>query len=146
MSGVVRSYCLSADGREKVFCFVYTPGEPVTSIYNLDAGITSICTIEVVRDCSLLLVPLEVLDNMVQSNLDAAHIYEKMLSNSLQRIIERDLVLASYTVCARYEWFKKTYPGLCGLVSKKDIASFLNMSSESLSRILRVFPDDESST
>ncbi|MCC8067593.1 MAG: Crp/Fnr family transcriptional regulator [Clostridiales bacterium] len=142
VSGVVKSYCLNADGKEKIFCFGYLPGEPVTAIYQLDTEITSVCTIEVVRDSTLLFVPLEILDRFVRSNLEAARIYEKMLSDSLKQTIERDHILASCPAYERYEWFLRTYPGLEKLISKKDTASFLNMSSESLSRILKIYGEN----
>ncbi len=138
LSGVVKSYCLDAEGREKIFCFGYRPGEPVTSIYSLDREICSVGTIEVVRDAMLLYIPLEEMDRLVRGNLEAARIYESLLSRSLQTVIERDHVLASCTARQRYEWFTRYYPGLEEQVSKKDIASYLNMSSESLSRIIKI--------
>ncbi|MCD7957471.1 MAG: Crp/Fnr family transcriptional regulator [Lachnospiraceae bacterium] len=138
VSGVVKSYCLGADGSERIFCFGYRPGEPVTSIYSLDKEITSICTIEVVNDAELLYIPLKELNRLVQSSVEAARIYEAMLSVSLYITVERDRALVSYTARQRYEWFTEFYPGLEELISKKDIASFLNMSSESLSRVRKI--------
>ncbi|MCC8045055.1 MAG: Crp/Fnr family transcriptional regulator [Clostridiales bacterium] len=138
VSGVVKSYCLSADGNERIFCFGYRVGEPATSIYSLDKEIISACTIEVVRDAQLLYIPLEELNRLVQSSIEAAHVYETILSVSLRDMAERDRALVSYTARQRYEWFTRYYPGLEELISKKDIASFLNMSSESLSRVRKI--------
>ncbi len=138
MSGVVKSYCLDAEGREKIFCFGYQPGDPVTSIYSLDREIRSVCTIEVIRDAVLLCIPLGEMNRLVSGSLEAARIYEGLLSQSLQKTVERDHVLASCTARQRYEWFIRFYPGLDEQISKKDIASYLNMSSENLSRIIKV--------
>ncbi|MCD7763802.1 MAG: Crp/Fnr family transcriptional regulator [Lachnospiraceae bacterium] len=137
MSGVVKSYCLDTEGKEKIICLVYQPGAPVTSIYSLDGDISSIGTIAVVCDASLLYIPVRVLKHLIENNREAAQVYENILSGSLKEVVERDRVLASCTVRQRYEWFVRYYPGLEKLVSKKDIASFLNMSSESLSRGIR---------
>ncbi|MCD8023898.1 MAG: Crp/Fnr family transcriptional regulator [Lachnospiraceae bacterium] len=139
ITGAAKSYSFDANGKEKVLCFTYLPGEPVTSIYRLDQEISSVCTIEIIQDGTLLFIPLELLNNLVANHLEAAHIYEGMLSRSLEKVVQRDWALASCTAPERYEWFERSYPGLSKIASKKDIAAFLNMSSESLSRILKLY-------
>mgnify|MGYP001660581606 len=39
----------------------------------------------------------------------------------------------------RYEYFLETYPGLEKKVNKKDIASYLNMTPECFSRMLKKY-------
>ena len=74
---------------------------------------------------------------LTKDNLDVARIYNKMLSISLKKVIEHNRILSDYEVQERYQWFLETYPGLFELVRKKDVASFLGMTPESLSRVLK---------
>ena len=52
-------------------------------------------------------------------------------------IKENEKVLTSSKVEDRYRYFLEIYPDLVEKVSKKDIASYLNMTPESLSRLLK---------
>ncbi len=137
ISGVLKAVYIDQYGKEKVYCFGYIPGEAAISVTHLGVGIKSICTVEAISDSVVLCVPMSCLIKLTKDNLDVARIYNKMLSISLKKVIEHNRILSDYESHERFQWFKETYPGLFELVKKKDVASFLGMTPESLSRILK---------
>lgn len=137
ISGVLKAIYIDQYGKEKVYCFGYIPGEAAISVTHLGVGIKSICTVEAISDSVVLCVPMSCLIKLTKDNLDVARIYNKMLSISMKKLIEHNRILSDYEVHERFQWFKETYPGLFELVKKKDVASFLGMTPESLSRILK---------
>lgn len=137
ISGVLKAIYIDQYGKEKVYCFGYIPGEAAISVTHLGVGIKSICTVEAISDSVVLCVPMSCLIKLTKDNLEVARIYNKMLSISMKKLIEHNRILSDYEVHERFQWFKETYPGLFELVKKKDVASFLGMTPESLSRILK---------
>ena len=138
ISGVLKAIYIDQYGKEKVYCFGYIPGEAAISVTHLGMGIKSICTVEAISDSVVLCVPMSCLIKLTKDNLDVARIYNRMLSISMKKLIEHNRILSDYELHERFQWFKETYPGLFELVKKKDVASFLGMTPESLSRILKV--------
>lgn len=137
ISGVLKAVYINRYGKEKVYCFGYIPGEAAISVTHLGVGIKSICTVEAISDSVILCVPMSSLIKLTKDNLDVARIYNKMLSISLKKVVEHNRILSDYEIHERFQWFQETYPGLFELVKKKDVASFLGMTPESLSRILK---------
>ena len=137
VSGVLKAVYKDEFGKNRVYCFGYIPGETATSISSLKAGVKAACTIVAVKECTLVCVSLDYLVELVKSNIEVAKIYNRMLSLSLKRGIEHEKTIASYDIRRRYKWFTEVYPGLAEQVSKKDIASYLHMATESFSRILK---------
>ncbi|HJD26730.1 MAG TPA: Crp/Fnr family transcriptional regulator [Candidatus Blautia intestinipullorum] len=135
--GVLKAVYKDIFGKERVYCFGYIPGEAAVSVANLAVGVKSICSVEAVNECTILCVPMVCLVKLIHNNIEASHVYSRMLSMSLRKVIEHNKILMICEVQERYQWFRETYPGLSELVRKKDIASYLGMTPESLSRILK---------
>ncbi len=132
------------NGRNRcVMAFSYLPGDPVSPIYDLKEPQRSYCRVETIEDSTMFCIPISKLNELVETNLEAALFYSSMLGISLQNMIEMNQILALGTGKERYQWFLNTYPGLIERVSKKDIAAFLNMSPENLSRIRKTIPEDQ---
>lgn len=139
ISGVVKAYYKDKKEREKIYCFGYLPGECVTAITDLGSGrmsVFALYTIEAIHDSELLCVPIEEMQRLASENEDCSRIYKLMLIRYLNRAVEYERATTLYVGKERYEWFQQTYPDLPEQVKKKDIASYLRMTPESLSRIL----------
>ena len=112
-------------------------GEPVTGIVNLDRHMVSLLTVEAVRDCELISISEDCLRELVQSCQEIALACNRMIGINVIRNMEYEKVITSSRVEDRYRYFLEIYPDLVEKVSKKDIASYLNMTPESLSRLLK---------
>lgn len=137
ISGVFKAVHIDRHGKERIYSFGYLPGETATRLINLGTGVRSICSVVAIKDSVVLYIPMTTLVKLTRDNLDAAYIYNRMLVMSVKQLIEYNRILIEGEIQDRYQWFCETYPGLFELVQKKDIASFLGMSPESMSRIAK---------
>ena len=104
---------------------------------NLDRHMVSLLTVEAVRDCELISISADCLRELVQSCQEIALACNRMIGINVIRNMEHEKVITSSRVEDRYRYFLEIYPDLVEKVSKKDIASYLNMTPESLSRLLK---------
>ena len=136
--GVVKAYyALDQEGKSRIHCFAHLPGEPVTGIANLDRSMVSLLTVEAVRDCELISTSVDCLRDLAQNCQEIALACNRMIGITAIKNMEYEKVLTSSKVEDKYRYFLEIYPDLVETVSKKDIASYLNMTPESLSRLLK---------
>ena len=136
--GVVKAYyALDKEGKNRIHCFAHHVGEPVTGIVNLDRYMVSLLTVEAVRDCELISTSVDCLRELAQSCQEIALVCNRMIGINVIRNMEYEKVITSSRAEDRYRYFLEIYPDLVEKVSKKDIASYLNMTPESLSRLLK---------
>ena len=74
---------------------------------------------------------------------ELVRLYLEFQRDSLRKHWRNKLMLVQYTAQERYLWFVKEYPGVIDKMSHKHIASFLGMTTVSLSRIRRSLRDGE---
>ena len=137
MGGLVKAYYEKAEGKKQIHCFAHLPGEPLVGIVNLDKQMTSFLTVELITDCEIVNVSADVIQKLSRENIEIALICNRMLSVSSMREYEYRKMILTCNPAQRYEYFLETYPGFVGKVSKKDIASYLNITPECLSRVLK---------
>lgn len=133
--GLLRGYFFDFNGRDMTDCFGFVPGTPVVSCTDLTLPAT-LC-IEALEDSSFVVVPIEIVGSLLQSNLQAMKLYNQMLQWALEMHRSSKVMLAQYTATERYLWFLDKFPGLIDRVNHRHIASFLGMTPVSLSRIRR---------
>lgn len=96
-------------------------------------------------DCSL--VDIEVLDDSVLAAISAARLMDLMVNcesirewgntqmrEELTRKVGREWCLAALSAPQRLEWFRKSHPGYEDLFARFHIASYLGMTSVTLSK------------
>ena len=135
ISGVLKACYCEKSGVEKVYCFAYQAGDVAASIKSIHGVVKALCTVEAVQDSELCYISLAFLQKLIRNNPQIGYIYEQLLSVSVERMMEHEKQITICSPAERYEWFQKQYPMLEEKVSKKDIASYLNMSPEHFSRI-----------
>lgn len=137
--GLVKSYYEKSDGKKQVHCFAHFPGEALVGIMNLDKQITSFLTVELITDCEIVRISADVLRKLAMENIEIALVCNRMQSVASMREYEYRKMILTCNPVQRYEYFLETYPGLEKKVNKKDIASYLNMTPECFSRMLKKY-------
>ena len=137
--GLVKSYYEKSDGKKQVHCVAHFQGEALVGIMNLDKQITSFLTVELITDCEIVRISADVLRKLAMENIEIALVCNRMQSVASMREYEYRKMILTCNPVQRYEYFLETYPGLEKKVNKKDIASYLNMTPECFSRMLKKY-------
>lgn len=141
VSGVFRGYFFDVNGKEITDCLAYQSGTPLMACLQFDA--LSCINVMALSNGAYLALPLEHLMPMMKKYQELLELYNKFLIESLTYHWKMKTMLYQYTAMQRYQWFCETYPGLFDLVGGKYVASFLNMTPVTLSRLRRELREQE---
>lgn len=133
ISGVLRGYFIGADGRELTDCFCCKAGLPAMAGHRF--GMPSIVTLEAATDSKVIVLPVRIIDELLKEHIELLQLYNRLLTDSFDVHWKVRHVMQLYPAKERYLWFLEEYPGLIDQVPNVDIASFLNMTPVTLSRI-----------
>lgn len=131
--GSVRTYVVR-EGKYVILSFAFE-GEAVSSILGMMESRTSNCTIETLEPTTLLRIPGKRLEELFMQNIE--------LANWGRKMAERQLMLHQ-AYFADYSWMDKgqqymrmlrEYPQLLQRIPLKDLAAYLAVTPQSLSRI-----------
>ena len=134
ISGVVWGYMYNSAGEEITICFIQDPGEVIFGSEYLGAEASEI-TLETITNCEVFTMPLSILLELQTKYQEIAGLYLSTMIKRLQFHWETKKMLYMKTAGERYEWFLREYPGIIDKVSHRRVASFLNMTPVTLSRI-----------
>lgn len=135
---IAKSYYKNQKGKNQIHCFAHLSGEPLVGAVNLTKNMTSFLTVETVTDCEVVNISSTFMHKLAQENLKVALICNRMQGISLLREYEYRKVILTCNPMQKYEYFLKIYPEeLIRKVNKKDVASYLNMTPECFSRMLK---------
>ena len=133
IEGAVRGFYFDEKGNEITDCFVYQPGECIASDEPMDSSAT--ISEEALLPCELAVLPIHKIYEFMSIYPDVTKIYIACLSQCLRQHREHKIALSRYCAENRYRWMKRTYPGLMDQVKKKHIASFLNITPQTMSNL-----------
>lgn len=137
VGGIVKAYYKNQKGKNQIHCFAHLPGEPLVGIMNLDKNMATFLTVEAVTDCEIVSTSADAIRRLSRESIEVALVCNRMQGISALREYEYRKVILTCTPAQRYEYFLDAYPELIEKVNKKDVASYLNMTPECFSRMLK---------
>ena len=141
LSGVLRGFLLDLHGKDMTDCIVFRCGDAVMpdNDYTQPASIT----LEALTDCELVSISLPETLRLLEKYPSLNHLHYKLLLNSANRHRDLKIAIYQYTAMQRYQWFLREYPGLIDQIGHKYIASLLNMTPVTLSKIRKIMRERE---
>ena len=140
--GIFRGFSLNSRGKEITDCFVWRPGFTVMPSSDLTLS-AAIISVEALTPGETLSLPLETVSELLAEYPALTSLYLELTLESARFHWELKNALCRYDAAQRYQWFVRTYPQLSGQVSDKYIASLLDMTPVTLSRLRRKLREAE---
>jgi CRP-like cAMP-binding protein len=134
--GCLRQYYVDEKGQEHIVMFA-EEGWWISDMYGLVTGNAALTNVDVLEDAELLLMERNAFDKLMLQY----PVFERFFRIKLQRAFiahQRRLIEnMSLPAIQRYNNFVEQYPSFEKRIPQKQIASFLGITPESLSRIRR---------
>lgn len=131
--GLFRFFFLDCKGREVTDRFCFRQGSGVVPAADIYAPWQ--INIVALEDSQVLVLPMQVTRKYLRSNIEVAHLYNRLLIAGLTEHNEVKMALYQYSATERYEWFLRRYEGLIDRVPHVHIASFLGINPVTMSRL-----------
>lgn len=135
ISGTVRGYIVNSKGREVTVSIAAKQGDIITSPRlrtEDDSGIGYTA----MTDTELLSLPVDEAEQLQKLFPEWEGLYVSLLGKYVSDQWKLRKMMYLEDARKRVEWFQKEYPGLMDSVNHTQIASFLNISPVTLSRII----------
>ncbi len=133
IKGVVRGYMVDSAGKETTVYFVSEQYQLITG-NTLMQGIESDVEIQSLKTSQILTIPNAATAGF-RTHPEIRSLYIKYLTRVSDFQWRTKKMLYMKTARERYEWFLKEFPGLIDQVQHSYIASFLNITPVTLSRV-----------
>ena len=140
--GILRGYLPGMGGKDVTDCFYHRYGTVISGRSSLNDP--SLLRVEALTPCRVMLLPASEVRELMDKDMVILRAYNRVLSHALDRHWEEKLLLHRCAAMERYLWFLKEYPGLIDQVNNRYVASFLNMTPVTLSRLRRQLREEES--
>lgn len=133
LGGMCRAYYVDEEGND------ITRGFSIPGTLCMDEGLfgypESIVTWETIEETTLMIFDVAKIKDIILKNDELKNIYIMLLENALRYKIYRENGFLVENASERYLHFRKMYPMICDKVKQHQLASYLGIKPESLSRI-----------
>ena len=133
LGGMCRAYYVDEEGND------ITRGFSIPGTLCMDEGLfgypESIVTWETIEETTLMIFDVAKIKDIILKNDELKNIYIMLLENALRYKIYRENGFLVENASERYLHFRKMYPMICDKVKQHQLASYLGIKAESLSRI-----------
>lgn len=134
--GFLRFFYVTEDGREFNKAFS-RPGEVVVPLTGLRTGRPSAFVISAVTEAVTVALPLQLIPDLYDRHPAWERIGRILAEEMAMRKEEREREFLQDSALTRYRRFAERYPELVGVVPQRQIASFIGVTEQALSRLLR---------
>lgn len=144
MSGLMRGYIIDKNGEEITDCFMRRYAEACTmdlSVVDYKAEMS--IQVEALEDTRLICFETCEVIPMLSRSPELLFVVNRAMTQNYIDLWKHKMILYRTTAMERYEWFLKEYPGLIDVVPHKYIASFLDMTPVTLSRLRKTMYKDQ---
>ena len=133
--GCLRSYSIDKNGFEHILQFA-PPGWWITDMYSISTQQTASLYIDVIFDGEILMIPNENIDKLFEQLPQFNKYFRILAENSLVTYQRRLIDNLSLSALERYEGFCKYYPSLIETLPQKQVAAYIGVTPEFLSKML----------
>lgn len=135
-----RAYYVDEEGND------ITRGFSIPGTLCMDEGLfgypESIATWETIEETTLMIFDVAKIKAIILKNDELKNIYIMLLENALRYKIYRENGFLVENASERYLHFRKMYPMICDKVKQHQLASYLGIKPESLSRIKKTLREN----
>ena len=140
LGGMCRAYYVDEEGND------ITRGFSIPGTLCMDEGLfgypESIVTWETLEETTLMIFDVAKIKDIILKNDELKNIYIMLLENALRYKIYRENGFLVENATERYLHFRKMYPTICDKVKQHQLASYLGVKPESLSRIKKALKEN----
>lgn len=139
LNGMCRAFYVDGDGND------ITRGFSIPGTLCMDEGLfgypESIVTWETLEETIMMIFDVSKMKKIILENDELKNVYIMLLENALRYKIYRENGFLVENATERYLHFKKLYPMICEKVKQHQLASYLGIAPESLSRIRKALKE-----
>jgi CRP-like cAMP-binding protein len=136
--GLLRSFTTDEKGKQHIYMFA-PEGWIISDIQSTAMQQPAVLTIDALEDSEVEVIRADIFEELVNKHMgshpDFAGLELHRLLRRVAVLQNRVLLLLSASATERYQEFVATYPNLQQRVSQRQIASYLGITPEALSRL-----------